>query len=354
MGLAMKYNVKLLYCIMLVLGVICAIIHFILPEMLTLQSVFHFIVLSIVIIFIGSFIHDILPILAFEVKRLWRKNRYIFCYFILIILSAVYPICILSSNDNDINNGDTLSFYGAFITFLGTFSLGYFTYIRDINYQNEIKVQNIKSLLDMLCKSDDDLANVSDEKIVYDQNWQTYFYSFESYTGINDYSLKDVIKKHVQLIDKVNSISNVEKKKKIIHNYFLKDKYSTRSYNYVDLKKLLVDYSHNHGFYLFSHKPWNKNNKIDKMITDYAGKYYDVIENWIYSYMLKNHLTQTKYANLELELLDWISKGVTIDNSVDVDIKDRFIAEFTYRATTLLNKNSEKLNLTYGTIYFNE
>lgn len=353
----MRLDSRRLTFIALGLNSIGIIIHIILPEVLSLKSVLISILISECII-LGVCLIDILlcslPMLLFAMSRLWRKNRYIFCYFILIILSMIYPIYILSSNEHDINNGDTLSFYGAFITFLGTFSLGYFTYMRDIHYQNEIKIQNIKSLLDMLCKSDDDLENVSHEKIVYDQNWQTYFYSFESYTGIDDYSLKDVMKEHIQLIDKVNSISNVEDKKKIIHKYFLWDRYSTRAYNYADLKKLLIDYSHNHGFYLFSHKPWNKDNKIDKMINDYANKYYDVIENWLYSYMLKNHITQTKYVNLELELLDWISKGVTIDNCVDADIKDRFIAEFTYRATALLNKNSKKLNLMYGVIHFNE
>lgn len=352
----MKYNIKLLLYIALSLDLICAIIHAICPEAIPVLVIMKAIAGSLIPILMLELIDigiNIVKLLKIIGRKLWRNNKYWIYYTVIILVSLIYPIYIFINNDLDSNT--VLSFYGALITFWGTFSLGYFTFVREIKYQNEIKIQKIKLLYDMLNQIDKEICNMNSKKIEYDPNWLINFYALESYTGISDASLKLALENYIHMVDVINGISDVNNRREYHMKYLLRDEYCTASYNYCDLNLILLECIYGNGFFWRFNKPWNEQHDIQKLIDDYADKYYYVIENWIFSYMLKNKLTVAKYYLFELDLLQWLFKSITINGCEKPIFNDsgtlkRFIATFAFKAVMSIEGKSSKLQYELGCI----
>lgn len=292
---------------------------------------------------------------AFKFDGLFRIVRSLITVVLVVVFSLLlaYLIYDYFSKYTPITQGEALTFYGEYIAFLGTFSLGYFIYRKDENQRIEEKKNKCKMLRDCIEKADLDMMRIArhdfkQDKIMYDGNWREYYFEFESLTKRKYSEAKNTLDSFFDTVDLMNlnlAKGDCEKAKKVFENHVSNECYSTRKYNLLELKMLILNATYiNETSIRMNLKPWNEIAEVKKVINEYSEKFFGVVENYIYNYMIQNNKTIIDCNEINRQLVDWLSTNLYIKEIAKWPDDKRIITQIVFNISLQLDKKSSRLS----------
>lgn len=285
------------------------------------------------------------------------------CSCIIVSLAAVvslllaYLIYAHFSESTPITQGEALTFYGQYITFLGAFSLGYFIYKKDESHRIEEKKSKCKLLLNCIDKAELDMMriarhNLKLDKIIYDGNWREYYLEFESLTKRKYSEAKNTLDKFFDTVDLMNlnlAKDDYEKAKKVYENHVSSDCYSTRKYNLLELKMLILDAIYiNEVSFRMNLKPWDEKAEAKKAIIECSEKFFGVVENYIYNYMIQNNKTIVDSLEINKQLVNWLLTNIYIKRIAKWPDQKRIVTQIVFNISLQFDKKSKRLYYCWG------
>lgn len=302
-------------------------------------------------------------------QSIW--NYWPILVFPLLALSAVVAlIYIYPDPEGVLHRSDILGFCGNFLAFLGTFCLGYFIYAQDRMRETEKRSEKSKLLYGLIQTANSELLRLAQlaaneeylkipgnreriELITYDSNWNEYYYEFEALAGTN-LGLYQTVQRFFDTIVQVNEsikTGQIETAAKIYERYREQEEYSLAKYN-------LRDVLYNLGILCEGHFIWTGGSWIEwksniAMINKLCKKYYYVIENYIYTWLLKHHVNSTVAdEDLRREVTDWL-----MENSPEIKEKlegpqvKRLLSHVVYDCSLKFRDKSTRVNYKQN-VYF--
>lgn len=281
---------------------------------------------------------------------------------ITIVVVNIYP-----DRSMQIQRADILSFCGDFLTFLGAFCLGYFIYIQDRMRIIEEKRTKVKLLNALIASANTELIglgrlkNMSDEyykdlknqglihAITYDPNWLMYYYEYEALRGEN-YELGRTLEHFFDFIVNINTaIGNeqIERAIKIYDRHIDYENYSFRKYNTSEASLYLLDACVD---FHYDRKSWLEVKKTVNLINELCRKYYFIIENYVYNWLIKHRIcTTTEEYDLQREIVDWLlTKSPEIKGIIKFPSEKRIISKVVFDCSLKFSSKSKKVDYVWG------
>lgn len=259
--------------------------------------------------------------------------------------------------DEIISKSDSINFYGSFLSFIGTFCLGYFIYRKGESNRIDEKISKCKQLLNCLETTDMEMMRVArygytPAFIDYDANWINYFYEYESLIHSTNSELKSTLNKHFKTINDMNiAITKGDYKtaSKIYEASIIDDCYSVSKYNQLEAKLCISDACafKQYGFNTFK-TCWLEKPEIKKTIDEYSNAYYPIIETYVWNYMLKNNLKNTSNHQLEREITDWLLQNDVFKQIAKFPSDKRIIVKIVFTCFIMINKQSSRLSYVWS------
>lgn len=345
-----KYNSKLVVLIPIIIDLYAIIAHCIFPYVVSNKILLQILIgvwIPTWIVYAIEFVYTIIPLLRISGRRIIDKTKYFLLYVLIIVGSVVIPTSIKGNEETDVNTRITL--YGALITFLGTFSLGYITLIRDKRREENQMKENIIKLRDTIQDVLYDIKAPKKQTINYDEGWSSYYSSFREYTGIKDESIKDSLRELFRTVDNINLHEKSDEKMNIWNRFLYNQDTSIQNYNFWDAYMIISTYPYEGGGQVMITTPWIDKAGTNKIIEQYKNDYYAIIENWLYCYLLKNGIKEVEYYKVEQKLIDILFEK-NICNEIDLLYRKRAIAKIIFEILIMINNQSERLIFIWGTI----
>ncbi len=326
------------------------------------QDIFEFLKLSAISIIIFSLCYFLF--LLFKIKVIFKYlYRYVRSYIPIALVAVLslliaYIIYNCFNTSTPITQGEAMTFYGEYITFIGAFSLGYFLYMRDKRQMIEAKKNRCKLLLSCIQKATDDMMRISrfqykNDNIIYDSNWREYYLEFESLTKGQYARIKDTLDDFFSTIDMMNLLLSKDDYKRAVEIYnahVQKNIYSIRKYSLFEVRIILYNASYiNELSYAKSYEPWDEKNEVKKLINECTDNYFGIVELYIYNYMIKNKITALENTlEFTIQIVDWLSTNSYIqENIISLDQK-RIVSQIIFNISLQFKKKSEKLYFGWG------
>ncbi len=281
------------------------------------------------------------------------RNFIIFTFIAAISLFVAYFIYDHFRENTPITQGEALTFYGEYITFLGAFSLGYFLYIKEKKRLIEDKKGKCKLLLSCIEKAEIDMSRIvrykyETNRIFYDVNWRQYYLEFESLTKRKYSNIKHTLDEFFDTIEIMNMYLERDEAKKaqiIYENHIDYNCYSTRKYNMLETKLIILDATYiNENSIRFRQKPWDEKANVKKEITEFTKKFYDVVENYVYNYMIKNNITNIEINKINNQLVDWLLTNPKIKEIAEWPDQKRIVTQIVFNISLYIDKKSNRLS----------
>lgn len=97
-------------------------------------------------------------------------------------------------------------------------------------------------------------------------------------------------------------------------------------------------------------KSWIEDKKTIKLINELCGKYYYIIENYIYVWLLRKNITTTsEHEELDKEITDWlINNSPEIKEVAKFPSDKRIINKVVHDCSIMMNSKSEKIQYVWG------
>lgn len=255
--------------------------------------------------------------------------------------------------DEIISKSDSINFYGNFLSFIGTFCLGYFIYRKGESNRIDEKISKCKLLLNCLETTDMEMMRVArygytPAFIDYDANWINYFYEYESLIRSTNNELKSTLNKHFKTINDMNiaiTKGDYRTASKIYEASIIDDCYSISKYNQLEAKLCISDACafKQYGFNTFK-TCWLEKTEIKKTIDEYSNAYYPIIETFVWNYMLKNNLKSTSNQQLEREITDWLLQNDVFKQIAKFPSDKRIIVKIVFTCFIMINNQSSRLS----------
>lgn len=300
-------------------------------------------------------------------KRIVKKYWPMIIIPVIALLFVIAVINIYAKGNVLLQSSDILSFCGDYLAFLGTFCLGYFIYIQDRLKMIEEKRTKVRLLITLMENADKELLNLSylvrNEKymkirenrnciklIPYNSDWILYYYEYESLKGENR-DLRRTLNSFFDNIMKVNaeiSLGQIEKADEINCNYIDRGLYSISKYNKFEATICLEDACNDYHFY--NTKSWIERKETIDLINELCKKYYFIIENYIYVWLLKHNVeTTTENDDLDREIVDWLLlNSPEIKEKIKYPNEKRIISKVVFDCSLKFNSKSKKINYIWG------
>lgn len=278
--------------------------------------------LLILLIVMGHFLKDIL--------RKWIEE---YAGLLLIIeFTIIIPFLghkVLFFDESTLKESDILSFYGTYLTFVGALSLGYFLYKREVRKSCGKGLKEAAFLEEGIDEISKKLMNID----YYVKNgivlpmipqWEMYYNILVQHIpiGVHSAELYMELVHFFENISKINSmitIKSVEEVSKIYEEFLQYEYYNCGAYNYVEAKCALNAISNGN----FGLKTWIDDER--DTIREFKEKYYEIVELWIYDYMIKHKLDECKLISFEKELVDEFLKILEIKRWIPCECEKRRI-----------------------------
>lgn len=117
--------------------------------------------------------------------------------------------------EEQIQRNDIFSFAGDYLSFLGTFCLGYFIFLQDEARRIDDRRTKVKLLLEIIESAEQDILrlrnivtsserNILLPSVSYDVNWRIYYHEYEALKGSN-FELKETLEYYFVTIEQVNN-----------------------------------------------------------------------------------------------------------------------------------------------------
>lgn len=274
--------------------------------------------------------------------------------------------------NKEITRADVLAFSGDYISFVGAFCLGYFLYLKDLERDRKEKRIQIRLLLDSLEIANRSLMRIRhavstipevedvDKKlegkfrtIQYDQRWRLNYYAYESLMGPN-HELKDSIEKFWEMVEYVNN--NLQAGKVLnaaeICGEYIKETsiFAIQGYDFLEISLILS--SAGNEFWIPTRKGFLYQKETIKQIENLKEKYYSVIENYIYNYMVKASLTSLENnEEIQRSTVEWLCENSEeIKEYVKFDMtRKRAVSRAVFECSVQFEKSSSRLSYCWGT-----
>ncbi len=216
-----------------------------------------------------------------------------------------------------LRKSEVLAFWGQFLTFFGSFGLGYFIFANENKKRKEKQIEEIEHLADLAFKADIDMYNLRKMTNGVDKNerlkgfiapistekqWDTYYRSYERTYG-HDNDLKTAVSMYFSRIDTINNLIVAGKyieASKSAQDYIDKDFYNTMRFNPGEVSLILSG----GALGLPKSRSWLENKENIELIQFICDYYSDVIETYIYSYLIKNNLKTCNSTKLDKLITD--------------------------------------------------
>lgn len=247
-----------------------------------------------------------IQLLKHKHKILEFIKKYIGC-FIIIILSLIVFFIILKSSYGV--NSDLLAAYCSFLTFVGTFMIGYYIYRKEKDDENRAKRNKCNRLARTIMTAYVSLNNLDDNKsqkyeIVYDKNWYVYMMEYIELTDILRYGdMYTALSSFFYCIDCINielRNNNFEKAIMLRNEYEEQQRYLPIKYNIMDIVFDISDFELRNKIGVFDetvskwyiHDPYRRIYAVQPLheeeLKKYIKEYYNVVELLIYNDVIKN------------------------------------------------------------------
>ena len=274
--------------------------------------------------------------------------------------------------NKEITRADVLAFSGDYISFVGAFCLGYFLYLKDLERDRKEKRIQIRLLLDSLEIANRSLMRIKhavstipevedvDKKlegkfrtIQYDQRWRLNYYAYESLMGPN-HELKDSIEKFWEMVEYVNN--NLQAGKVLnaaeICGEYIKETsiFAIQGYDFLEISLILS--SAGNEFWIPTRKGFLYQKETLKQIESLKEKYYGVIENYIYNYMVKASLTSLENnEEIQRSTVEWLCENSEeIKEYIKFDMtRKRAVSRAVFECSVQFEKSSSRLSYCWGT-----
>lgn len=274
--------------------------------------------------------------------------------------------------NKEITRADVLAFSGDYISFVGAFCLGYFLYLKDLERDRKEKRIQIRLLLDSLEIANRSLMRIKhavstipevedvDKKlegkfrtIQYDQRWRLNYYAYESLMGPN-HELKDSIEKFWEMVEYVNN--NLQAGKVLnaaeICGEYIKETsiFAIQGYDFLEISLILS--SAGNEFWIPTRKGFLYQKETIKQIENLKEKYYGVIENYIYNYMVKASLTSLENnEEIQRSTVEWLCENSEeIKEYIKFDMtRKRAVSRAVFECSVHFEKSSSRLSYCWGT-----
>lgn len=127
-----------------------------------------------------------------------------------------------------------------------------------------------------------------------------------------------------------------------------KQNYSISKYNLLEAQLCLQDACTD--FNLINSKSWIEKRKTIELIEELCGKYYYIIENYMYARLLKKEaVATTQDDELAKEVTDWlINSSPEIKEIVKFPSDKRIISKVVLDCSIMMNRKSEKIQYAWG------
>ena len=260
-----------------------------------------------------------------------------------------------------IQRKDIFSFAGDYLSFLGTFCLGYFIFLQDESRRIDDRRSKVKLLLEIIESAEQDLLRLrnivtsSNRKILltsvtYDVNWRVYYHEYEALKG-SDSELKQTLEYYFIVVEQVNNALKQEEHEfayEVYRSFIEKQNYSISKYNLLEAQLCLQDACTD--FNLINSKSWIEKRKTIELIEELCGKYYYIIENYMYGRLLKKEaVATTQDDELAKEVTDWlINSSPEIKEIVKFPSDKRIISKVVLDCSIMMNRKSEKIQYAWG------
>lgn len=278
------------------------------------------------------------------------------------VLALMIVVCFVNNYSGEqIQRNDILSFAGDYLSFLGTFCLGYFIFLQDEARRIDNRRSKVKLLLEMIESAETDLLRLgnivtsSNRKallttITYDGNWRVYYQEYEALKGSN-VDLKKTLDYYFIKIEQINNAlrqGEYEFAYELHRSYVKNECYSISKYNLLEAQLCLQDACTD--FNLLNSKSWIERKETIKLIEELCGKYYYIIENYIYVWLLrKDSATTSEKADLDKEITDWlISNSPEIKEIAKFPSDKRIINRVVHDCSLMMNRKSKKVDYVWG------
>lgn len=300
-------------------------------------------------------------------KRIVKKYWPMIIIPVIAMLIVIAVINIYTEGNMSLQSADILSFCGDYLAFLGTFCLGYFIYIQDRMKMIEDKRTKVRMLITLMENANMELLNLSrlvrDEKYIqvpenrsrvelisYNSDWLLYYYEYETLKGENP-DLRRTLNSFFGNILSVNTaIKNgqIEIANKVNDKYIDHKLYSTSKYNELEAIICLQDACDDYHF--FNTQSWIERKETVDLINELCKKYYFIIENYVYVWLLRHNVeTTTEKDNLNREIVDWLLlNSPEIKEKIKYPDEKRIISKVVFDCSLKFESKSKKVSYVWG------
>lgn len=300
-------------------------------------------------------------------KRIVKKYWPMIIIPVIALLIVIAVINIFMEGNMSLQSSDILLFCGDYLAFLGTFCLGYFIYIQDRLKMIEEKRTKVRMLIALMENADIGLLNLSyltrnenfiksSEKqncvklIPYNSDWLLYYYEYEALKGENP-DLRRTLSSFFDNIMNVNAaikLGQIEKADEINHNYVDRKHYSTGKYNEFEAITCLRDACDDYHF--CNTKSWIERKATVDLINELCKKYYFIIENYVYVWLLRHNVeTTTEKDDLNREIVDWLLlNSPEIKEKIKFPSDKRIISKVVFDCSLKFESKSVKVSYVWG------
>lgn len=286
-------------------------------------------------------------------------------YWPIIVVPVLALIIVILFVNNypggQIQRNDIFSFAGDYLSFLGTFCLGYFIFLQDEARRIDDRRSKVKLLLETIESAESDLLRLgnivtsSNRKVLltavtYDENWRVYYHEYEALKGSN-FELRKTLEHYFTKIEQINNALRQEEYEFAheLHRSYIKSQcYSISKYNLLEAQICLQDACTD--FNLINSKSWIERKETIKLIEELCGKYYYIIENYIYVWLLRKDSVKTsEEADLTKEITDWlINNSPEIKEIAKFPDDKRIISKVVFNCSLMMNRKSKKVQYVWG------
>lgn len=318
------------------------------------------------IIIIGIEI-SILLFIWIWMKGIIKKYWPIFIVPLLALIIVIIVVNVYAEGDVLLQHSDILTFSGSYLSFLGTFCLGYFIYIQDRSKVIEEKRTKIRMLISLIEKTNIELLYLyhllKDDKIIqnedkcddvepipYNPDWILYYNEYEILKGAN-IDLKRTMESFFNNVINVNNAikkGELERAVEINKKYLDDECYMTGKYNEWEMVTCLQEACSDAC--IIDSRSWIEKKETVDLINDLCRKYYFIIENYVYVWLIRHDIKATVLADdVEREIVDWLlSNSSEINEIIKYPTDKRIISKVVFDCSLKFNSKSKKVNLVWG------
>lgn len=342
---AVKENIK--YLVFYLVGdLICIIIdHFFQTEFVKNYNKLIFAGLEIYLF--GTIISLIIAAKTYIIRFFQEYLLLIFVAGITFVVPILFHFIFFK--DSKLQESDFLSFYGTYLTFFGAFALGYVLYVKDKKKQKAEELKKVRYLYEILSEISkrflylDSLveSGIKLPSIV----WQNYYFDVCHLIEYDESSVRSELEFFFDTVERINFYIETHQPQKALTVYeqFRKiEQHQISSYNFMEVESVFLNIS----LQIKQEKPWKEGCKEE--IKRYSEQYFDLINNWIFNYLIEKKVEQCSLQEIEYELTEWLLNNTEMKNWVKHQYDNRKVCSVIMDASCKMRSQSKTLNFVWN------